>query len=271
MIVFQAGARCFAILNYKTSGSWIVACMTWNCNLITATDVVIETAGFKYGISEQGKDLFFTDKKSGIEYLSDKTPSFSASVNVAGKDFNPTSAVLKNGALGDHFIEIDFKGWKYFELVKIKSSEFSNYVWPPPVSSSSFYLYDSYRHEVSFPLQLWYNNLPAGKTVNTLIGSVKALQLVSTEITNLELIIGKEKIAFPVTLKSGMHLEYKSKTDCKLFGPKGEFIQDVSPVGIPLMLKRGNNTITFYCDGPKDVNLRVQITTISEGKLLPNN
>ncbi|MCE6990196.1 hypothetical protein [Dyadobacter sp. CY323] len=182
---------------------------------------------------------------------------------------------ISHGARGDHFIKIDFKGWKYFELVEIESSEFSNYIWPALVSSSSFYVYDSYRHEVSFPnvdkLQLWYNNLPAGKTVNTVVGPVKALPLVSTKITNPEVMIGKEKIVFPVTMESGMYLEYSSATDCKLYGPKGEFIQEVKPVGKTPLLKKGTNTITFRCDGPKDVNPRVQVTTISQGKLLPNN
>ena len=27
---------------------------------------------------------------------------------------------LSNGARGDHFIKIDFTGWKYFELVEIE-------------------------------------------------------------------------------------------------------------------------------------------------------
>ena len=53
---------------------------------------------------------------------------------------------LSHGARGDHFIKIDFTGWKYFELVEIESSEFSNYIWP----DSGFYVYDSYRHTILF-------------------------------------------------------------------------------------------------------------------------
>ncbi len=47
---------------------------------------------------------------------------------------------LSSGARGDHFVKIDFTGWKYFELVEIESSEFSNYIWP----DSGFYVYDSF-------------------------------------------------------------------------------------------------------------------------------
>lgn len=178
---------------------------------------------------------------------------------------------ISHGARGDHFVTIDFTGWKYFELVEIESSEFSNYIWPAPYSSSSFYVYDTYRHEVSFKnvdkLQLWYNNLPAGKTVTTMIGPIKAIPLVSTSISNPSITIGGEKIVFPINMESGMYLEYKSAKDCKLYGRKGEFLRDVVPLGSAL-LKSGNNTISFNCDGPKDVNPRVQVTCISEGEPL---
>lgn len=179
---------------------------------------------------------------------------------------------ISHGARGDHFIMIDFTGWKYFELVEIESSEFSNYIWPAPYSSSSFYVYDSYRHTVSFDkvdkLQLWYNNLPAGKTVTTLLGPVKALPLVINTITNPTITIRGEKITFPVSLKSGMYLEFKSASDCKLFGSKGEFIRDVPVQGKIPMLDSGSNNVSFTCDRGWSVRQRVQVTIIGEGEVL---
>ena len=179
---------------------------------------------------------------------------------------------LSHGARGDHFIKVDFTGWKYLELVEIESSDFSNYIWPAPYSSSSFYVYDSYRHTVSFnkvdKLQLWYNNLPAGKRVTTLLGPVKALPLVSATITNPAIKIGGEKIVFPVSLESGMYLEFRSSSDCKLFGSKGEFIKEVSVTGKIPTLHKGPNNISFNCDGPKGISPRAQVTIIGEGKPL---
>lgn len=176
---------------------------------------------------------------------------------------------ISHGARGDHFVKIDFTGWKYFELVEIESAEFSKYIWPAPYSSSSFFVYDSYRHTVSFnsidKLQLWYNNLPAGKTVTCLVGPVKALPLVPATITNPSITIGGEKIVFPVTMESGMYLELQSDTICKLYGPKGELLKDVPVHGKIPTLKAGANEFTFTCDGPRDVNPRVQVTVIGEG------
>lgn len=175
---------------------------------------------------------------------------------------------ISYGARGDHFVKIDFTGWRYFELVEIESSEFSNYIWP----DSGFYVYDSFRHTVQFnavdKLQIWYNNLPAGEEVNCVIGAVKALPLVSVAIQDPGIAIGDEKIVFPVKMEPGMYLEFRSQDDCKLYGPKGEFLQDVPVEGRIPVLRNGDNEVSFTCEGGKGVNPRVQVTVISEGKPL---
>ncbi len=178
---------------------------------------------------------------------------------------------LSHGARGDHFIKIDFSGWKYFELVEIESSEFSNYIWP----DSGFYVYDSYRHQVNFnyvdKLQLWYNNLPPGKEVNCEIGRIKALQMVPFSISKPALTIGDDTIIFQANMESGMYLEFMGANDCKLYGPKGEFIQDVNFEGNIPVLKKGDNVVSFSCNGPQEINTRMQITVISEDKALDIN
>jgi hypothetical protein len=177
---------------------------------------------------------------------------------------------LSFGARGDHFIKIDFTGWKYFELVEIESADFSNYIWP----DSGFYVYDSFRHSVQFnaidKLQIWYNNLPAGGEVSCTIGTIKALPLVPVTIDHPALTVGNEKIAFPVMMESGMYLEFRSPTDCKLYGSKGEFLQDVVPEGAVPSLRPGDNSVSFECRGPAGINPRVQVTVITEGQPLGN-
>jgi hypothetical protein len=176
---------------------------------------------------------------------------------------------ISHGARGDHFVKIDFKGWKYFELVEIESAEFSNYIWP----DSGFYVYDSYRHTVQFKsvdkLQLWYNNIPMGRDVGCLISPVKALQMVPVLVENPSVTIGSEKILFQVKMEPGMYLEFKSASDCKLFGKKGEFIKDVSFEGTIPTIRDGENKISFNCKSEGGINPRVQVTVISEGIPLP--
>jgi hypothetical protein len=169
---------------------------------------------------------------------------------------------------GDHYINVDFKGWKYFELVEIESSEFSDYLWPDTYT----YIYLSYNGRLQFrnigSLNLWYNNLPAGKEVNCLIGPVKALPIVSLHIKDPVLKIGDKEIVFPVEMESGMYLELISSGDCRLYGTKGEFLQDVQINQDVPELKNGENEFSFRCVGQKGINTRVKMTVITEGKPL---
>lgn len=177
------------------------------------------------------------------------------------------------GVRGDHFVDIDFIGWKYFELVEIESERFSDYLWEPFVATKeiteSFNVYNSYKGTVEMKsvdkLQLWYNNLPANKKVNCVIGPVKALPMVPIIITNPSVIINGESIVFPVKMESGMYLELNSDNDCKLYSPKGKLLQQVKLHGKIPELKSGNNSVTFSCEGTKGVSSRVKVTVISEG------
>jgi hypothetical protein len=175
---------------------------------------------------------------------------------------------LSLGARGDHFIRIDFTGWRYFELVEIESSAFNDYKWP----DEYFNVYNSYFYTVRFntvdKLQLWYNNLPAGKEVSCMIGPVKALPLTGITITNPSVTIGDETIVFPVKMESGMFLELNSLNDCKLYGPRGELIGEVKINGKIPHLKPGDNELSFTCEGTEGISSRVQVTVIGEGKPL---
>ncbi|MBX2922685.1 MAG: hypothetical protein KF746_10875 [Chitinophagaceae bacterium] len=184
---------------------------------------------------------------------------------------------LSAGVRGDHYIKVDFKGWKYFELVELESSEFTNYLWPGSeiirdTKVKDLFVYKSYLHSVQYDkvdkLQLWYNNLPEGKEVDCIISPVKALPLVSNKIENPVVTVNGKKIIFPVTIESGMYLEFNSVADCKLYDSKGGFIKEVKPAGTAPALLTGENSVSFSCGGRKDIKPRVNVTVISKGKAL---
>lgn len=180
------------------------------------------------------------------------------------------------GVRGDHFVDIDFTGWRYFELVEIESERFSDYLWEPFVPTKeiteSFNVYNSYRDTVEMKsvdkLQLLYNNLPVNKEVNCIIGPVKALSMVPITITNPSVTINGETIVFPVKMESGMYLELNSDNECKLYSPKGKFLQEVLLIEKVPEIKPGNNSVIFSCEGTKGVSSRVQVILISEGNPL---
>ena len=173
---------------------------------------------------------------------------------------------ISHGARGDHSIILDFTGWRYFDLVELESNRFTDYIWP----RSDLHVYDSYRHNVSFKeinkLQFWINNVPANEEVSVEISPVKAAVMVKEEIKNPSITLNGEKILFDVTMESGMYIEMYSADDCKLFGPKGNFIRDVRLVGEIPQMKTGKNDLKFVCENTSNINPRMQATIIGYGE-----
>jgi len=66
-------------------------------------------------------------------------------------------------AISEHYIIVDFTGWRYFELIEPEGERHADYQWP---YSSIYALYRaSLRFDKVETLGLWYNNLPPGKKV----------------------------------------------------------------------------------------------------------
>lgn len=167
-------------------------------------------------------------------------------------------------AIGDHYVVVDFEGWRYFELIEPEGERHRQYAWP--YNSG----YGIYRESVNYShiktLSLWYNNLPVGQGVTCLLSPIKAMPLVVAKIKAPAVTIGGVKIVFPVEMASGSYLEFHSMADCKLYGPKGNLISEVKPRGEVPILRAGDNRAVFTCDGPTDVNPRARITVIAHGE-----
>ncbi len=164
--------------------------------------------------------------------------------------------------IGEHYIIIDFTGWRYFELVEPESRRWALYKWPYGDP------YSIYRESVNFSqvssLTLWLNNLPPGKTVTCHLSPIKALPLSKSVLRRPRVTVGGKTILLPVELESGSYLEMNSVADCKLYGPKGEPLE-IKPEGEIPELQTGKNELTFTCETSEGVNARANVTVISEG------
>ena len=168
------------------------------------------------------------------------------------------------GAVADHYITVDFTGWRYCELIETESTRWSDYTW-----NDGKGLYNVYRELIDFEhiesLGMWFNDVVPGEEVRCFISPVKALPMVSNTIKNPSVTIDGQTIFFPVTMKSGDYLEFFSQSDCKLYGPKGELIAEVTPVGDPPVVTAGSNSISFTCDEKTGFSTRANVTVIGYG------
>jgi hypothetical protein len=188
-------------------------------------------------------------------------------------------------ALGEHYVKLDFTGWRYFELIEPEGERFADYSWPynrPEADWNNTWnetegqrphwiwgAYNIYRENVNFgqveSLSVWYNDLPPGKSVTTYLSPIKALPLVSGKLVNPAITVGGKTISFPTEIESGCYLEFNSMTDCKLYGPQGALIREVEPEGDALILEPGDNAVSLSTGVIEGVNPRARVTVISEG------
>jgi len=169
------------------------------------------------------------------------------------------------GGIGDHYVVVDFTGWRYFELVELEGGRIADYQWPYGSDA-----YGVYREPVDYAqietFALWYNNLPPGKKVICYLSPVKALPLAKATLRNPAITVSRRTITFPVDIESGCYLEFASMDDCKLYGRKGELIREVKPQGEVPVVNTGNNQATFACEPPSGLNPRAYVTLITRGQ-----
>lgn len=178
------------------------------------------------------------------------------------------SPVYYHGAFDEHYIDVDFTGWRYFELpIRERDAErYGDYVWPYG-NIYSIYRTPLMRDHVQ-GLNFYFNNIPTGESVKCYVSSVKALPVVKVKLTNPSVMINGHKLTFPVTLESGQYLELESMADCRLYDERGELIQRVTPQGDLPTMAAGDNAVEFSCLGPEGHNARANVTLITQGKSL---
>ncbi|OGV69519.1 MAG: hypothetical protein A3K19_27855 [Lentisphaerae bacterium RIFOXYB12_FULL_65_16] len=177
-----------------------------------------------------------------------------------------TSPPHLSHGIADHYIVVDFIGWRYFELIEPEGERYADYSWPYGG------IYSIYRESIRpgsvNPLSFWFNNIPPKDAVSCYLSPVKALPTVKTKLRNPSVTVGGKTITFPVEIETGGYLEFRSPTDCKLYAPSGELIAEVTPQGDVPDLDAGANAIRFACEPDAGVTPRAYVSVISRGEVL---
>ncbi len=174
-----------------------------------------------------------------------------------------TSPSHLSHGIADHYIVVDFTGWRYFELVEPEGARYAEYSWPYGGIYSMYR--ESIRPKTVATLSLWYNNLPPGAEAACYLSPVRALPTVRAKLRDPRVTIGDATILFPVEIETGQVLEFRPPGDCRLFGRKGEELARVVPVGDLPTLVSGDNSIRFACDETDGLNPRAYVTVVSSG------
>ena len=222
--------------------------------------------------------------KSGASSWARWTKTFEPPVNLTGRqamgvwvhgdgkgevlNLQFRSPIHMTYAYGEHYIKVDFTGWKYFELVEPDAEDYRNCTWP---YRSWYAIYRcTTRYNTISEMTVYVNNVPVGETVNCALSPVRGLPLVESPITNPSITVGDRRLTFPVTIPTGFYLEYDGEV-ARLFGRKGQLSAVVKPTGDTILLDDGDNMLEFSCDAPADgIRARAMVMVGLYGEPLPN-
>ena len=156
--------------------------------------------------------------------------------------------------ISDHYIDLDFTGWRYVEiLLRERDAErLTDYVWPYGGGGSHAIYRNAVDRAHISEVNLLLNEIPAKGKVDILVSPIVSLTARRAELANPSLELGGSKVIFPVTLQSGQYIELEGIDDCVLYDERGELISRFRPQVEKLpLLAEGANTIRFGCTPPQ--------------------
>ncbi len=175
-----------------------------------------------------------------------------------------TSPTHLTSAIADHYVVLDFNGWRYVELIEPEGERYADYAWP---YGNSYAIYrESIVPSSVETLSLWLNHVPANGAAVCHLSPIRALPAIATTFKRPALTIGGQTITFPVDLATGQYLEYRGPGNCRLYGQRGEELATVTPEGEAPTLSPGDNQVHFACEPQPGVNPRAYVTVFAQGE-----
>ena len=107
--------------------------------------------------------------------------------------------------IGEHYVVVDFTGWRYFELIEPEGERHSQYTWPYGDPYAIYREHVDYGHVRN--LRLWYNHLPPKGKAVCYLSPIRAIPLASITLKNPAVTIDGKTIVFPIEMESGSYLE----------------------------------------------------------------
>lgn len=164
-------------------------------------------------------------------------------------------------ALSDHYVTLDFTGWRYVELlVRERDVErMTDYVWPYGGA------YDIYRNPLDMShisqVSFYLNDLPPGAGADVTVSPVMALPIQTAALKNPALTVNGQILTLPFTLASGDFAEIEPDGLCTHYNDRGDPLarSQCGPGDSP-MLRSGGNTLRFSCVPPSNVSARAEVT-----------
>ena len=152
----------------------------------------------------------------------------------------------------DHFIEVNFTGWRYFALAEADNG---NYAGTAPNS-----LMAEFREAVHFNSISKVSLSIKGDTTHLRFRTIRALPLADFYLVNPALQTRERKITFKGRIKSGHFLEYTPGGRAVVYDAAGREISEMQPDRASFKVSKGDNSLLFSSADEPGQSAAVRIT-----------
>lgn len=174
--------------------------------------------------------------------------------------------------VGDHFIKVDFTGWRYYSFYEFQNCEMKHSEYPMQkldykvfedvIPFNAVYRYDVIMDHLEKVEMLVH---PQGD-YDIRMKDIVTLPEKQLEYKNPTVSVGGRSITFETVLKSGEYIEYDPKTNTCVQGDGiGKIIAEPKVLG-ELTLESGNNDVTFTAECDSPFTKRAALTFIYSGE-----
>ena len=174
--------------------------------------------------------------------------------------------LLQGHGYRDHYIGLDYEGWRYHELMVAEADRYYEHKWP---YSWIDVLYWTFRYGQIKAINLYYNGLPAESETSCLIGRIEALREGDGPLVSPSLEVAGKRLTIPVSLQPEEYVEIDWEGECRHFEPNGGVLGEPVPVG-EIELPAGGVELAFSCEAADGRSAHAEVTVCSQGEPVDN-
>jgi len=182
------------------------------------------------------------------------------------------------GGRAEHYVTLDFQGWRYVELVEPESARLGEFGWPYSKRHADW------KGEVPFgevlhdyilwvnygeiaELNLWLNNVPEGSSAECVVGSVSAVPLRGVGLVSPKLSVNGTLLEVPLTINSGEYVEVEPAGMATHYNAVGDNLQTIELPAPPMLLPGPNSLSLDRANQPS--RARVTLTLVGPPEAEP--
>jgi hypothetical protein len=172
-----------------------------------------------------------------------------------------------SSALSDHYVKIDFSGWRYVELFARErdADRMEEFIWPYSNIHNMRFIAASLNMERIAHVGFYLNEIPPGETVEVEVSAVEAKHVRKNVARAAAVSVNGEEMALPFEMESGEYAELEDGF-WVLYSENGEPKRRMP--GPRVTLSAGKNTLG-YRGAADGIPARAEVSVFALGRPFP--